>query len=84
MTPTDAMDRPAWKFWMDARIRAAGVAWENAQEKAAMDGSGSAGTANEAEKTELVEDQEARADRREAQDGQPDLTDQLDSLGGES
>jgi len=83
MTPTDVMDRPAWKFWMDARVRAAGVAWENAQQKAAMDDSGTTGAATGQEKEDLVDSQEERADRREATDGQPDLTDQLDAMGGE-
>lgn len=79
MTPTDVMDRPAWRFWMDSKIRAAGVAWENEQKRAAAD-DGDAGAATNGEKSELVRDQEARADRREQQDGQPDLSDQLAGL----
>lgn len=82
MTPTDAMDRPAWKFWMDAKIRAAGVAWEN-EVKEKSQQQGKAGAANEQQKEELVRDQEARADRRERQDGQPDLSDQLAAMDGD-
>lgn len=83
MTPTEAMNRPAWAFWMDARIRAAGVAWENDVKEKAKNDSGSAGAATGQEKEDLVDSQEERADRREAMDGQPDLTDQLDAMGGE-
>jgi len=82
MTPTDAMDRSASDFWMDAAIRAAGVAWENEQQQKAMDGSNSAGAATEQDKETLVADQEARADRREQRDGQPDLSDQAAALEG--
>jgi len=83
MAPTDAMDRPASRFWMDAKIRAAGVAWENEQQQKANDASTSAGAATSREKADLVDDQEDRADRREAQDGQPSLADQADALGGD-
>lgn len=76
MAPTDAMNRPAWQFWMDARIRAAGAAWENEQQQAAQSG-GSTGAATDAERQNLVDDQEQRAARREQRNGQPGLEDQL-------
>lgn len=76
MTPTDAMNRPAWQFWMDARIREAGVTWENEQQRAAQGAADGAGAATDGDKERLVDDQEARADQRESQDGQPDAADQ--------
>lgn len=84
MTPTDALNRPAWQFWMDARIRAAGAAWETEQQKAIRNGRSQqqrAGTATPHEKKTLVNDQERRADRREQRDGQPGLDDQLSAFG---
>lgn len=79
MAPTDVLDRPAWKFWMDAQIRLAGAKWEqDAREKARQDGD--AGTANMNEKEELAEAQERRADRREQMDGQPSIDDQLAAM----
>lgn len=81
MTPTDVLNQPASDFWLDARIRAAGVRWENEQQQAAQQNQGSAGAATGAEKEELVQDQEARAERREQRDGNaPDLSDQLANL----
>jgi hypothetical protein len=83
MMPTDALNRPAWQFWMDARIRAAGAAWETEQQKAARNGRSTqqrAGAATDAEKKTLVDDQERRAERREQQDGQPGLDDQLSAV----
>lgn len=83
MTPTETMNRPAWQFWMDARIRAAGVAWENERQEEAMGQQSSAGVANEREKQDMVDEQEARAERREEQDGQPDLQDQMAAFEGD-
>lgn len=77
--PTNALKRSASDFWMNAHIRAAGVAWENEQKKAARR-TGDAGVATQTEKDDLVRDQEARASQREAQDGQPDPSQQLDAL----
>jgi len=62
MAPTDVMNRPAWQFWMDARIRAAGTAWENTQREHATRGRRRPGTATDAEKQDLVDDQEARSE----------------------
>lgn len=82
--PTDVMNRPAWEFWMNARIRAAGVAWENETEAQAQRQS-STGAASETEKRDMVRDQEARADRREAADGSaPSMGDQMAALEGGS
>lgn len=81
MTPTETMDRPAWQFWMDARIRAAGVAWENERRQEARSDT-DAGTATDGQKEDLVDAQEDRAEQREQADGQPGLADQLDALGG--
>jgi hypothetical protein len=80
MTPTDAMNRPAWQFWMDARIRAAGVAWENEAKK--KGGSQTdAGVASEAEKEDLVRANEDRAEQREQMDGSaPSMAEQMDAL----
>lgn len=80
MTPTQAMDRPARDFWMDARIRAAGVWWERQQRERAQESHTSAGAADPAEKEDLVDAQESRADQRESMDGQPTLEDQLDAI----
>lgn len=80
MTPTNALNRPAWQFWMDAHVRAAGVAWENEQRDQARQQQGSAGTGDAQAKQDLVDEQEARADRREQQDGNPGLNDQMDAL----
>jgi hypothetical protein len=77
--PTRVLDRSASDFWMNAHIRAAGVAWENEQKKKARQ-SGDAGAASGAQKNDLVRDQEARADRREATDGQPAPSEQLQAL----
>jgi hypothetical protein len=77
MAPTDVMNRPAWQFWMDARIRAAGTAWENTQREHATHGRRRPGTATDAEKQDLVDDQEQRAARREQHDDLPGLDDQL-------
>lgn len=78
MLPTEVMDRPAWRFWMDCHIRAAGVQFENEAQQ--QGGTGSAGVASEREQRQVVQDQEARADRRDAADGQPDLQEQLEAL----
>lgn len=82
MTPTDVMDRPAWKFWMDARIRAAGKAWENEQQRATQS-STDAGVATDGEKEDLVRANENRADQREQADSMtPDMAEQMDALRG--
>jgi hypothetical protein len=83
MMPTETMNRPAWDFWMNARIRAAGVAWENEQKKKAQN-SGNAGSATDAQKGQLVDSNEDRADRRERQDGsQPSISDQMAAFEGQ-
>jgi hypothetical protein len=79
MLPTDIMRRPAWDFWMNARVRAAGKTWEAYQRRNAQQ-SGSAGAATDGERQDLAEQQDARADQREQQDGQPSLNDQLAAL----
>ena len=79
MLPTDIMRRPAWDFWMNAQIRAAGKTWEADQRRNAQQ-SGSAGAATDGERQDLAEQQDARADQREQQDGQPSLNDQLAAL----
>lgn len=81
ITPTEALDRPAWRFWMDARIRAAGVAWENEVQKQHQRGQTQAGVASPAEKDELVQANEDRADRREQMDGSaPSMDQQMEAL----
>ena len=82
MTPTEVMDRPAKDFWMDARVRAAGVAWENEVEQQTSRGRTSAGVASPSEKEELVRANEDRADQRDQMDGSaPSMADQMDALG---
>jgi len=80
--PTDVLDSPAWRFWMDAQVRAAGAQFEQerAEQRRRDDG---AGVATDREKADLVDAQERRADRRDRQDGQPDLDDQLAALEGD-
>jgi hypothetical protein len=75
------MNTPAWEFWMNARIRAAGTKFENEQRQRQRQTQTSAGAASPGEKEDLVDAQEARADQRERQDGQPSLADQADALG---
>lgn len=81
--PTDVLDRPAWRFWMDAKIRAAGVAWENDAAQEVQNGS-STGAATQSQKSQMVRDNEARADRKDRQDGSaPPLEDQMAALEGD-
>lgn len=77
--PTEVLDRPAWDFWMNAKIRIAGNQFEQDMRDQAQQ-SGDAGVATNQERESLVADQEARADRREAADGQPDPSAQLAAL----
>lgn len=82
MTPTDVMDRPAHRFWMDARIRAAGTRWERDQQERRQAAADGPGAADPSDKEDLVRAQEKRADAREAADGQPSLADQRAAMNG--
>lgn len=80
--PSDVLDSPAWRFWMDAKVRAAGAAFERERAEDQRR-SGGAGVATDRERQDLVDAQDRRAEQRERQDGQPALDDQLDALRGD-
>jgi len=80
-TPTEVMNTPAWKFWMNAEIRAAGTVFEQEQRDRQRQNQTRAGAASPGEKEDLVDAQEARADQRERQNGQPSLGEQMDAMG---
>ena len=81
--PTEALSQPAGAFWENAKIRAAGVAWEAEQREKAQERRQSAGAASPQEQEQLVKANEDRADARDAADSAtPDFSEQVEAAGG--